>query len=133
MSSRKLAITKEKIDRAVILARKYRETFPPDTSPEPRSLADFHNGLNPTDEELAIAELFYDFLLRLSPEEMRELQALMYLGRGDYRPENFWDECDHLSMDDDQEIETNHVLSKSAVLVDYLFEGFSRMNRGGLV
>jgi hypothetical protein len=130
---RRLTLTKAKIDRAVILARKYYEAFPPDVSGEPRNLFEVDSGAEVGAENQVIAELFNEFLVALSPQEMRELQSMMYLGRGDFPAAAFWTECDELDMDDDPEREADHVTAKAAVLVDYLYEGFSRINLGRII
>ena len=134
MNARKLSLEKATVEQVILLAHALNEKadtiFPPTEGPTKFS----------PDEEAKLAELeaspeytaMKQFLAELRPQEMRELQALMYLGRGDFEVSRFWEDCSALRMHKDSAVEASHVMSKGR-LIDYLSNGFEKLNRGRLV
>jgi len=135
--SRPLTISKSKIDRAIVLASAFAakrdELMPP-----ANGLVDVVDLIKECGPKMKIFEAtaeygrFHEFLVGLTSAEMRELQALMYLGRGDWSPKEFWSECDRLPMDVDPNVEAQHVMEK-APFVDYVSDGFEVLNQNRIV
>jgi hypothetical protein len=64
---------------------------------------------------------------------MRELQGVMYLGRGDFNADVFWKNTNGLPMETDAAIDVSHVESKWPALGQYLRDGLSQAEEAGLV
>lgn len=139
IQAKTLTLSKAKIDRAVRLAaafwEKEKELMPPSNAIVHVTdlLADSSLSLKMEEfKNTAEYARFHEYLLGLSPAEMRELQALMYLGRGDWKLQDFWQECEDLRMENDPEREAQHVMEK-APFVEYISAGFEVLNRKRII
>jgi hypothetical protein len=127
---RKLQLTRTELREILALVHDYNKASPPPDK-EPVDLfgtLQAHVESSTTPPEY---QALHDCLTKLSMQKMKELQAIMYLGRGDFGLEEFWRECDDLSMDEKIETEIDDVLSK-APLLRYLSDGFEMAEKGDL-
>lgn len=129
----KLSLSREQIlnliDLVEAYARRHNELLPPnengiDLAEYVRS-GDFAR-TNTIRAEMPERQAFLAALESLPQEQMRELQGIMYLGRGDFDAKSFWVNTRGLHMDSDPKIEVSHVGSKWAPLEKYLREGLAK-------
>jgi len=71
-------------------------------------------------------------LLHLKAREIRELLAIMYTGRGDWPPDEFWAQLESLHVDESQGIAVDHLIGKAS-LFEYLADGIEDLNRAGQI
>jgi hypothetical protein len=70
---------------------------------------------------------FKEFLRTLSNEEFRELQAIMLIGRGDYKPTDFQKAYDELGIAPNREQDVSYVMEKMGA-ANYFADGFEKLN-----
>lgn len=68
-----------------------------------------------------------EFLRSRSDEQFRELQAVMFIGRGDYKPTEFQKACDEPGLAPDREQDVSYVMEKMGVS-NYFADGFEKLN-----
>lgn len=83
-------------------------------------------------EETNEAKALNDYLLGLSLEQIKELQVMMYIGRGDYEARDWLQACDDIPMTDNKDVEIEQLLEKTP-LADYLMDGFEMLNSKRIV
>jgi hypothetical protein len=134
MGPRKLSLSRQTVDRVIFLANTLNQKSDVIflTSEDNRKFSGYDEAKLTEFEATSEFITFKRFLTDLGPEEMRELQGLMYLGRGDFTTTRFWEDCSALRMHSDRAVEAAHVMSKGR-LIDYLSEGFEKLNRSRLV
>lgn len=111
-----LQLKHDKLNRGVALAKAYCEymaqKFPPSHEPQ-----DIMAGLEEAIEKgegcsdsIQFQEFEY-FLNGLSDRELKEFQTLMYLGRGDFLPEEFEETLTSMHWDEDRNHEVNQIMA----------------------
>lgn len=126
-------ITREKIDQAIQLKRWFAEQLA-ETCPNDEDLGLDYTHQNPEERNQRIAafeatdkrNLFKEFLEELSEDELRDLQAIGFYGRGTH--ENFTlalDEADQMEQNAANVEYTMHLLATD----DYLEAGFDKLNQ----
>lgn len=76
--------------------------------------------------------LFISALESLSLKQMRELQGIMYLGRGDFDASCFWEGTNALPMGNDITVEADTLEEKLGSLCQYLKDGLDKAQQGNL-
>jgi|SRR4051794_11276818 hypothetical protein len=128
-----MTITRDKIDQAIQLKKWFAEQLA-ETCPNDPDLGLDYNQQNPEERIQQIAafeetdkhNLFKEFLEELSENELRDLQAIGFYGRGQH--ENFdlaLEEADQMEQDAADVAYTMQLLAAD----DYLEAGFDKLNQ----
>ncbi len=130
-----MTLSKHKIEQAIVLSQALKGHLArPETDMShllwPEKLS---RQLGHLMEEVSIqCRTLKSFLRCLTDIEFRELQALMFIGRGDYRPEEFDKAFDETWMEGDRELEILYMMGK-ATAPDHFAEGFEKLNRARMI
>jgi hypothetical protein len=137
MSKPKLHITKDIVEHVLQLFDGYsnraHEFFPPsnkavDLFATMKESLDKGAQLENTSE----AKELYKFLSGFSLQQLKELQVMMYVGRGDYEAAQWEQACGHIHMTENKELEIGQLVEKTC-LNDYLADGFERLNTARII
>ena len=135
MDCRGMILSKHKIEQAIVLSQAFSGHLArPETDMSlllwPEKLSRKVDHL--MEEVSAQCRTFKSFLGCLTDIEFRELQALMFIGRGDYRPEEFEKAFDETWVDGDRELEILYMMGKAAA-PEHFAEGFEKLNRARMI
>jgi Protein of unknown function (DUF3775) len=129
-----MELTKQKIEQAIALSQAFgRFISPGKDTPWVISVQEMPGKLEmhaiEASEEFQALKAFFHCL---SDIELRELQALMFIGRGDYPAIEFRQVFDAIGLNENREDEKNYMIHKISA-ADYLAEGFEKLNRARMI
>jgi hypothetical protein len=78
------------------------------------------------------AKALTTYLEALSLDQIKELQVLMYTGRGDYDAREWRRACGELPMSGNKEVEIEQLIEKTP-LAEYLMDGFDQINLARII
>jgi Protein of unknown function (DUF3775) len=132
-----MTLTKQQIEKAISLFDYYRAAhdriFPPSDLGTiwPGDPAERMSGINQlydSDECKKLSE----FLRSLKDDELREFQAVMFIGRGDYDAKDLEQAIAETDIATDRQQEIDYILEKSD-FGGYLADGFEQLNRARMI
>src|SRR3954464_11587331 len=114
-----MILTKEDIEKAIALEHAcsdfYKNNQIPETEDVVLSGQMLWDRMDQFESREAAPEIvaFKEFLHSLSNDQFRELQAVMFIGRGDYKPTEFQEACDEPGLSKNREEDVLYVMEKT--------------------
>jgi Protein of unknown function (DUF3775) len=129
-----MELTKQKIEQAIALSQAFsRFISPGKDTPSVISVQEMPGKLEmhaiEASEEFRALKAYFHCL---SDVELRELQAIMFIGRGDYPAIEFRQVFEAIGLNKNRDDEENYMIHKISA-ADYLAEGFEKLNRARMI
>jgi len=135
-----MKLTKLQIEKAIFLAQAWDDLVESTRPPEDAQIGIVltPKRIGRTSKRIVAIEAsqqcqdYKKFLRGLSDQEFRELQAVMFIGRGDYEPTEYQKACDAPGLAPVRELDVSYLIEKTGV-GDYFADGFEKLNGSGMI
>jgi hypothetical protein len=135
-----MTLTKEQLEKAMALEEAFTAFLRNGQTPEEADLGILisRDNIGKHFEDLRKMEEsqqykdFKEFLGGLSNDEFRELQAVMFIGRGDYKAAEFERACSEPGLSNDRNQDIAYIMEKAGA-GNYFADGFEKLNLARMI